>query len=36
MRIKPPAEEESCNKESFGYKVFYLILITLIIVKVWP
>jgi hypothetical protein len=31
VKVKPPAEEESCNKEGFGYVVFYLVVIILII-----
>jgi len=26
VKIKPPAEEDSCNKEGFGYGIFYFIL----------
>jgi hypothetical protein len=33
--MKKPAEENSCNAEGFGYKVFYIVLLTLIIIKVW-
>ena len=34
MQIKPPKEEESCNKEGFGYGVFYFVLGVLLAYKV--
>jgi len=30
MQIKPPKEEESCNKEGFGYGAFYFVLVVLL------
>jgi hypothetical protein len=31
--MRKPAEEESCNKECFGYGVFYFVLGVLLVCK---
>ena len=33
VRMRKPAEEESCNKEGFGYGVFYFVVGVLLAIK---